>query len=54
MISSWLVSLERFIEDDLTAHETMQNEFIFSVNIPEALNPGSWINQLNFWGWFTD
>ena len=31
LTSSWLISLERFVRDNVTAHETMQNEFILPV-----------------------
>ena len=54
MISSWLVSLEKSVKENVTTHETMQNEFIFSLNIPEAFYPGSWTGRLNVWDWFTD
>ena len=54
MINSWLVSLERFVEENRTAHETMQNEFIFDLKIPEFFYLGNWTDTLNFFGWSTD
>ena len=31
LTSSWLISLERFVRENVTAHETMQNEFTLTV-----------------------
>ena len=54
MLSSWLVSWNRFVEANTTAHETMQNEFIFSLNKLRVFYPESWINLPHVWEWFTD
>ncbi len=50
MMSAWLVSWERFVEADVTAHETMQNEFIPSLKGLKDFYPvGCMIEMYNDW-----
>ena len=61
MVSSWLVSWNKYVGANATAHETMQDEFIISLNrFIISLNklkvfyPESWINPLQVWESSTD
>ena len=54
MMIAWLVSLEKFVAANVSAHETMQNEFMFSLNDLNAFYPGNWIVIFKPWEWFTD
>ena len=54
MVSSWLVSWNRFVETNTTAHETMQNSLIFSLDKFKAFDLESWVDLSLVWKWFTD
>ncbi len=50
MMSAWLVSWERFVEADVTAHETMQNEFNLFLKGLKDFYPEDWmIEMFNVW-----
>ena len=54
MVSSWLVSWNRFVETNATAHETMQNSLIFSLEKFKAFDLESRVDLPLVWKWFTD
>ena len=54
MVNSWVISWCRFIEANTTAHETMQGEFIISLNKMSAFYPENWIRLFQVWERSTD
>ena len=54
MMSSWLVSWNRFVETNATAHETMHNSLIFSLGKLKAFDLESRVDLPLVWKWFTD
>ena len=48
MVSFWGVSFQRFVESNVTVHETMQNEFTFPLKMWSFFS-ASWIRKLLHW-----
>ena len=54
MVNSWITSWSRFVESDTSAHDTMQDEFIFPLNKLSAFYPENWMSLFQVWERSTD